>query len=40
MSSSINEVSQATIRLSRKWTPEEIRGLVDQEQGLLDPPYL
>lgn len=37
MSSSINEVSQATIRLSRKWTPEEIRGLVDQEQGLLDP---
>lgn len=37
MSTSAKEVSQATIRLSRKWTPEEIRALVDQDQGLIDP---
>jgi len=37
MSSSIKEVQGAPVKRVTNWTPEAIRGLVDQEKGLLDP---
>nr|5AEU_A Chain A, BIPHENYL DIOXYGENASE SUBUNIT ALPHA [Paraburkholderia xenovorans LB400]5AEU_C Chain C, BIPHENYL DIOXYGENASE SUBUNIT ALPHA [Paraburkholderia xenovorans LB400]5AEU_E Chain E, BIPHENYL DIOXYGENASE SUBUNIT ALPHA [Paraburkholderia xenovorans LB400]5AEU_G Chain G, BIPHENYL DIOXYGENASE SUBUNIT ALPHA [Paraburkholderia xenovorans LB400]5AEW_A Chain A, BIPHENYL DIOXYGENASE SUBUNIT ALPHA [Paraburkholderia xenovorans LB400]5AEW_C Chain C, BIPHENYL DIOXYGENASE SUBUNIT ALPHA [Paraburkholderia xen len=37
MSSAIKEVQGAPVKWVTNWTPEAIRGLVDQEKGLLDP---